>query len=545
MNLTVAAILGLGLAQPPAADYVPYKEKTLKLPISFAKDQDRKNIRTVKLFVSADQGGTWQQDAAAPPTQESFVFTAKQDGPYWFHVQTVDLQGKTDPPNLVTEPPAMKVLIDTTPPRVTFRNAKRKGDEIVAEWTVEDKYPDEQATRVFFRPATAPETAWQEVTLHPSSRNGVQFPAGSPGVVVVKVVARDLVGNETAGVKEIPVAEAAPPVAAAPPATMVSASIPANPPPPPATTRGAVVPPPPSNIVPAESPAPLGGPVAPVAPAAPPNTNPPTFSPAAGGQPTFLAVGSGTGTPPAPTIEVSRAQAINYLRFDLGYEVEQRGPSGISRVDLWVTRDDGKTWVKWGQQEHKDSTFRVLLDEPRHVRQNAQREDFEGPYGFRVVPVSGAGLSEGAPNRGDAPDMRVQVDLTPPFVGILPPGSDPAQRDTLEIRWEATDKHFGEDPITLEWGENPNGPWRPVLSGGPDGVVQAAAVAGLAPRRLPNTGKYPWRVPAGLPAKVYLKVSARDAAGNVTEAVTLQPILIDLMKPRAKITGIGATLVRP
>ena len=81
-----------------------------------------------------------------------------------------------------------------------------------------------------------------------------------------------------------------------------------------------------------------------------------------------------------------------------------------------------------------------------------------------------------------------------------------------------------------------------MLAGGPDGVVQATAVSGLAPRRLPNTGKYAWRVPAGLPAKVYLKVSARDAAGNVSEVVTPEPILIDLMKPRAKITSIGANL---
>ena len=93
--------------------------------------------------------------------------------------------------------------------------------------------------------------------------------------------------------------------------------------------------------------------------------------------------------------------------------------------------------------------------------------------------------------------MRVVVDVTPPVVKIFEPGSDPIQRDTLEIRWEATDKNFGDDPITLEWGENPNGPWRPVLTGGPDGVVQATAIAGLSPRRIANTGRYSWRVPSG------------------------------------------------
>ena len=532
MNLTVAALLGLSLSQPPANEYFPYNKRTFTLPISFGKDQDRKNIRVVKLFVSADQGATWSQDATAPPTQESFQFTAKQDGPYWFHVQVIDMQGRTDPQNLTVEPPAQKVLVDTVPPQVRFRTAKRKGDkgeEVAVEWTVEDKYPNDEATRVFFRAASAPDTAWQEVTLHPTSRSGVQFPVGTGGAIVVKVQARDLGGNENVGLREIPAFDA---VAPLPHATSISATIPANPPPPPvgAMTRGTAIPPP-AGVVPTETQPPAG----PVAPTAPPATVAPAYTPAAAN--TFLAVGSGT-VAATPTVEMSRAQAINYLRFDLGYEVERSGPSGISRADLWLTRDDGKKWVRWSQHDGRDASIRVELD----ARPNTPREQLEGAYGFRVVPVSGAGLSDGAPANGDAPDMRVLVDLTPPVVGILPPGSDPIQRDTLEIRWEATDKNFGEDPITLEWCERPNGPWQPVLAGGPDGVVQATAVAGLAPRRLPNTGKYAWRVPAGLPAKVYLKVSARDAAGNVSEVVTPQPITIDLMKPRAKITSIGANL---
>jgi hypothetical protein len=67
-------------------------------------------------------------------------------------------------------------------------------------------------------------------------------------------------------------------------------------------------------------------------------------------------------------------------------------------------------------------------------------------------------------------------------------------------------------------------------------------------KRLPNTGQFPWRVPAGLPPRVYLKVSARDAAGNVKEVITREPILVDLVKPRAKISGIvtpAGGIVRP
>jgi hypothetical protein len=48
---------------------------------------------------------------------------------------------------------------------------------------------------------------------------------------------------------------------------------------------------------------------------------------------------------------------------------------------------------------------------------------------------------------------------------------------------------------------------------------------------------------------VYLKVCAKDAAGNVQQVITREPILIDLIKPRAKINGIvppvGSSLPKP
>jgi hypothetical protein len=69
-------------------------------------------------------------------------------------------------------------------------------------------------------------------------------------------------------------------------------------------------------------------------------------------------------------------------------------------------------------------------------------------------------------------------------------------------------------------------------------VVQATAINPPIPKRLANTGQYGWRVPAGTPARVYLKATARDAAGNVTERVTIDPVTVDLTTPRARINGI-------
>jgi hypothetical protein len=578
MNFTLAALFGLTLGQPPAADYDLINSRTFKLPIDYRKD--RGQIRQVQLYVSRDQGQTWHQEAEVPPSQDAFPFAAREDGAYWFNMVIVDLQGRRDPANLMQEPPALKLVVDTTPPQVRFTSARRKGEAVVVEWVVEEKYPNDAATRVFFRPVAAREDYWQEVTLPPDSRTGVEFPAGTPGPVVVKVSVQDLAGNRGEGVREVPGSggenqttslSPGPSGGPTPPAPRPGSAplpspdslIPSPPPAGPAATTSSGLPA--SPVVP-PGPAPTG-PVNPIPmanPTPPAPTGPAPLAVAQGsasagslahdprtpvtpaGGPNVLATGGGATSGPAwqsghgaPTVEVSRAQVINYLRFDLAYEVEHRGPSGISRIDLYVTRDDGRTWAKWSQHDGRELPVQVSLDvvgsgiPQRFPEPNRQRE---GLYGFRLVPVSGAGLSDGVPTPGDAPDLRVVVDTTPPLVKLYPPVSDPTQPDTLVIVWEATDQNFPEDPITIEWAEHLTGPWRPVTAAGGDGVT--AAGGGVAVRGVPNTGRYPWRVPTGLPPRVHLKITARDAAGNVTPVVTPNPVLVDLAKPRARIQRI-------
>ena len=247
-----------------------------------------------------------------------------------------------------------------------------------------------------------------------------------------------------------------------------------------------------------------------------------------------IAVGAGSAPPPSPA---TQAQIINYLRFDLQYQLEN-GPSGVSRTDLYVTRDDGKSWVRWSQHDGRETPLKVQLD----TRFNQQPE---GDYGFKLVPVSGAGLSDGAPAPGTVPEMRVHVDMTPPMIKVFAPTADPAQRNLLKLHWEATDKNFGRDPIMIEWSEQPTGPWKNVV-GTEAPSVYAASQPGNLPMsaRLPNTGTYNWQLPVTLGThKVYLKFTAWDAAGNPSVVITPSPITVDLTTPRAKIQGIATTVV--
>jgi len=557
MNVALAAMLSLGIAQPPAPDYYPYNSRKIEFPIQFPAEKI-KNTRQLELHVSNDGGQVWQLAAVAPPTQKTFKYTAPSDGRYWFHIRTEDLKGNKEPANLTLEPPSMKLLFDTKPPTVTFTNVSRNDREVLIEWKIDDQFPDEEATHVSFRALSASDQEWHNITLPAKKRGGVKFDPRMSGPIVVRVQVADLVGHRGEGLREI----------AAPTVTMSTSLSPASPPPSAATPASAVIPPPelgpigplgpvapsvPPSIPVAPTAPPVSPPAAPAAPpvvippaapaalapvpppatlAAPPSeSRAPTAPTPSSSLPTFdprnnLTPAAGTHPTPGPVIETSRAPVVSTLRFDLNYRVETRGPSGISRVDLWVTRDDGKSWVWWSQHDGREPAVKVNLA----TSSNAQPE---GLYGFRLVPVSGAGLSDAAPTAGDTPDMRLIVDVSAPNVKIFPAIADPNDPNSLVLQWEATDKNFGDDPIALEWCEGPGGPWKPVAT------TASSDAAGVAAKRLPNTGKYSWHVPNGLPPRVYLKVTAKDSAGNITEQVTRDPILIDLTKPRAKITGLG------
>lgn len=568
MMFTAVTLVGMTMGQPLDADYHTMQSRNISIPIEYKKD--RKSIRQVFLYVAYKGENVWYQEGVVAPDKDSFSYFAKEDGIYWFKMQIEDLKGNRDPVDLTRDPPDLKMVIDTTPPQARVTNAKRNGEEIVVEWQVEDKFPNDAATKVHFRPIDSTKSYWQEVTLPANSRTGVKFPCGTSEGITVKVSVADVAGNRTEITKDFPgtnqtTSNSSPTIPVKP---IVEAGMGAG--------TSPTVPPPPMNLDPVGPLTPIGPspvvPPAPVTPVTPPVTQtvtPPTIvqppttlitpvqPPAtttninahtSGAQP--LAVidpkapppvaalptnGSATPTTPwnggQPTVEVTRAQAINYPRFDLGYDLEQRGPSGISRVDLWVTRDDGKSWNKWSQHDGKGGLVRVVLD----VRENTI---LEGNYGFRLVPVSGAGLSEREPAAGDVPEMRVVLDVTPPQIELYPPASDPNAPDSLVLQWKATDRNFGEEPITLEWSATLNGPWKPVTLAGNEPIVQVAAVNAPVAKRLANTGQFAWRVPAGVPARVYLKVTACDAAGNVKEVVTREPILVDLTKPKAKISGI-------
>ena len=531
MNVTALALLGLATtmgqpALPDAQDFQVTKVRSHKLGVNY-KPERKKDIQEARLFVSRDQGQTWEMVQAIPPTQDEFTFTAKADGLYYISMQLVFLKGPAEPVDVSRVAPAQKLVIDSTAPVVRVNSATRTGDEIAAEWAVEDKFPNDSTTKVFYRALAGTEADWQAAPEGSVTKRSAKFKSTVTGPVVVQIVTQDLAGNVGRANKEVtepgaPSGMSVPPVMPNP-IDKVSGSLP----------------------VPS-----LTGIGEPMSPATPPIIVPmqtePVFTPApTPDAPKPIASGSGV-TPialpstPLPNaapanLEATTATLTKSPKFDLNYQLEG-GPSGISKVDLYVTRDDGRTWIRWSTHSGTENPLRVVLD----TRFN---QEVEGEYGLKLVPVSGAGLSDAAPVAGTAPELRVQVDLTAPMIKVFQPTADPANRQALVLHWEATDKNFGKEPLGIEYAEHPNGPWKSVAAGN-DAVVPVAG-GGVNPViRLANTGSYSWVPPPTLvQPRVYLRFTAWDLAGNKSEVTTPNPILVDLTKPKATIKGISPVSV--
>jgi hypothetical protein len=211
--------------------------------------------------------------------------------------------------------------------------------------------------------------------------------------------------------------------------------------------------------------------------------------------------------PGVAAVRDAEVKFINTTDLTLNYSVEDVGPSGVSVVELWVTRD-GRTWQRYGEDPDRISPFQIRLHS-------------EGRYGLTLVVKSGVGLGDQPPRTGEPPQMWVEVDLTRPTVELkeVEAGRGP-DAGIVTVTWRAEDKNLTAAPISLYYAETPDGPWVTIVGG------------------LENTGRYTWRVPPGAPYRFHVRVEAADKAGNVAHADSSRPVLVDLSVPRGRILGV-------
>ena len=180
-----------------------------------------------------------------------------------------------------------------------------------------------------------------------------------------------------------------------------------------------------------------------------------------------------------------------------------------------------ETCVSWGPMATR--LCAMGLSAATSVMVNLPHE--EVVYGIYLVVKSGAGLGESAPQSGRPPQMRVEVDTQAPTADLLQPMADLTLENGVILLWKAHDRNLDTNPITLEYGDTPSGPWKPI---GPPALPNTGGDG------RDSTGKFAWSIPYDLNAgRAYLRLTVRDLAGNVTLNVSKQAILFDMVKPKA------------
>lgn len=500
-------LLGVAALQAPGQDAIHTNQDLFLIPFTIkpASTEDPRSLQAV-LYVSGDRGANWHNYQTQPIDGGKFSFRAGADGEFWFAVRTkVGPQALELPQDLVAE---LRVIVDRQPPTVDFTATHEPSSAIRLAWRTSDEIG--ALGKIRFEARSATTGAWTPVVLPgpPLMATGSvtwQYPATSPPLAV-RAIVTDQAGNETITEREIANPHVAPnrtpyqrldpgqaPVD--PPAFLPGQS---------ATTEVQITERRPSSEGTEGTPEtgitiPNAGGAATVMPSPEsmmpgPQSADSTWTP------------SPAPTPPAPDSGVTRASRSR--KFQLDYVIENDTVDGVHRVEVWYTTDNGQNWMHYGDDEDRQSP--MVAEVPN-----------DGLYGFRLLVQSREGLVAAPPRSGDTPDVWVRVDATPPVAKITAArfgrGQDAA---VLEIQWEARDAALESNPITLQFGESPTGPWRKVAS------------------HLPNSGEYDWRYDDRVPALFYLRLEVVDTAGNAAVDILTTPIRRDGFAPQGRIRAV-------
>jgi hypothetical protein len=487
----------------------------------------RLGAQEIQLFVSTNQGLQWHLVQAVLPQSGRFQFRAQADGDYWFSVQTIDRQGQSHPAG--QKRPGLIVRVDTTRPVLQLNLKSIAGGKVELSWNTDQTELDANSLR--FQYTQTGMNEWQQLPVQTKSQGTTSWSIPAGGLVAVRGAVKDKAGNESV--------------------SQVTVQVP---------PQGTVVPNvnQPNSILPPRQPA-VPDPRVPIASTNQPPlvTQPNPMNPRPFSDPILQALpefnneshtrngSAGINTQPMPMPQPitdpatnNRTREDSYVssthpiqtnqlpytpernlgyrvvrtrRFNIDYRIDDVGPSGVGSVEMYVTQNNGEKWYRYGLDKDRRSPFEVEVPG-------------DGIYGFSMRVVSGVGLTDEPPRPGDRPDIVVVTDSSPPVVRLFPlqQGTGPNANKIL-ITWQASDQKLAERPVSLLYSANPNGPWEPISGW------------------QPNTGKYVWSIGPGVPARLYIRLMARDAAGNMRQVDTPQPVLVDLAKPTARIVDVEST----
>lgn len=479
---------------PPAVAKAYMNKNVILLPIHIS---GHATLKRIDLYVKKAPEGPWKKASSANPSQEQFIFRVPADGEYWFTIVAVDYAGKGERVDTSQLKPQQIVVVDQVPPEIDIRCLASKSVGQCVQCTIRDANPDWNSLDFYFQTGDG---KWRRLEPEPGKRDTYCIPPQARFTGMLRATARDICGNVTerkVHIRDCPAAvEPVAPIAAAPQSPQTRPVI--------ATRHEQSVPP-----TPPESAVELPPPYLPTPPNTPVTVPVVAEKPAAYPQPAALPEQPAASPLPRQTKTTRSRRLVRDPKILLNYRVEKQGPSGLGRVEIWITHDDGANWLRLAEDPDRRSPAEIVLPG-------------EGTYGLRLVASNAYGFGGEPPKTGDRPEWVVEVDSTPPQARLL--SVDPlkgAEAGSVLIRWIASDKNLGVAPIRIEYAVDPKGPWQPVATD------------------VKNTGQHVWRVPPAARRQCYLRLTVTDEAGNRSVAYNAGPIrLDDFSRPVVRIQDI-------
>lgn len=517
----VAAIL-ISVAFAGPADSSKESEGTVfchhrafRIPVDMTA-AERATVSAVRVYVSTDDGRTWNRCADAPADAKSVTYRSIRDGNYCFAMALIQKDGTQIPADVKSMETGLKVVVDTAQPSLMIKPVRSTAGKRGIRWEVADDHLDAASMRVAY--CSDDSNNWKPMTVRSPEKAILWF---EDGVEVRKLQACvcDKAGNETVQEVEIvgdrftksmvasfalskPATQttsyAQPQTKAQPPMREMNSKT---------TTSTASVWTPPFVAQPAApvTSAPTSslakaldmdkGPSKP--PAMPEKAWSPQIQPAAHSQ--SAATSHTAYSPVRPAANKPREYVLCGAEpIVVNYEVERTPGAPTPKVELWGTRDRGVTWTKLASDPDGISPIEANLPQ-------------DGVWGLKIV-TRAATAPEAGPKSGTQPDTYVESDRLPPSVMV---GTAEIQRGQVAIRWEANDKNMPANAISIYYGRTPQGPWSEVA------------------KAVENTGEYVWNFSqAGVAGNVYFRVEAVDEAKNT--AVSMSPMVVSLDPQSAK-----------
>ncbi len=403
----VVVCLGCMLMQLPlrAQNDTAYCNRlTFKLP--FQIDQtEAARLREAQLYESSDGRSNWRLISKIGPSETAFPIQVNREGEYWFLLRTIETTGQAFPPNLDRLPAGVqitKIIVDTTPPRIDFREVSTRGDQVTVSWNIVDETLDQNSIKLDYLNNT---NQWVPLQIRQQARGESILTVPVRGRLELRLSATDSAKN------------------------LDSRTISVN------TSGGGG-----NNYNDGSN----------------RNERDREYNRGTGGSGSYnnnsndgwgepAREGAGSGRRASSSMEETprnqrETRYVNTESFNVNFNLEQIGPSGAF-IEAYYQADN--QWTPAG-------SIKVNQEGPGKLKVTLPKE---GSYGMLLQVRSGFDNTAKPPRTSTSPEMWICLDKTPPKVVDVQAqaGRDPSNIGKVKITWKASDINMAQQPIKIEY----------------------------------------------------------------------------------------------